>query len=121
MKRGLTLAEVMVAVGLLALAILGLVSAQLFATRASNEVSERHLAGVIAASLMADAEVTLRKSFSQSVSRARSPVPEHRGYQAEVNQNVVMSGDLKEIEVIVYWVDKKGPQEHHLWTKIARR
>lgn len=109
------------AVGLLSMAILGLVSAQLFATRAGQEVSERHLAGVIASSLMADAEVTLRKSFSQSVARSRGPVPEHPRYQAEITETRRLSGDLKEIEVTVYWIDKEGPQEHRLWTKIARK
>lgn len=118
-RRAFSLAEVMVAVGLVGMAILGLVSAQIFATRARHDVSRRQTAGVIATSMMNDAQASLAYDFSASVARPRAVQPTYPEFQTEVDEQKVMPGQLDRVEVVVYWTGKYGPQEYRLWTEFA--
>jgi prepilin-type N-terminal cleavage/methylation domain-containing protein len=119
--RGFTLAEVMLAVLILSLAVLGLLSVQAYAFRAQSKGTERNRASVIAASRMNALEAKLKDDFGASVTQARAYVPDEAGYEIAVAQAAVPPlDDLKELLVTVYWTDDQGPHEYDLRTRVLK-
>ncbi|MBI3926473.1 MAG: prepilin-type N-terminal cleavage/methylation domain-containing protein [Armatimonadetes bacterium] len=117
-RSGFTLLEILVALAVVALGLLGLISVMIYSTRARIQGTERQTASVIALSLMSDAENALAADFGAPVGVARAPVAGSPGYEAEVQAADERPG-LKRVEVTVYWTDERGRQEFRLWTKLA--
>lgn len=118
MRRGFTIAEVVVCLGLLSVGLLALVSSILYALRAGEDSTETHTAGVAAASIMCQVRQTLARDFTRSVAVRRQPLPNHAGYEYEVAERAEMGGELKRVEVTIYWKDRQGDRRFRAWTKV---
>lgn len=119
--RGFTLAEVMLAVLILSLAVLGMLSVQAYAFRAQGKGTERNRASLLAASRMNAVEAKLKDDFGATLTQARAPVPDAPGFELAVAQAAVPAlADLREVLVTVYWTDDQGPHEYGLRTRILK-
>src|SRR5438105_210758 len=106
--RGFTLAEVMVCVLLLAMAVLGLVSVQVYTLNATKSNRGAHTATVISTSVMNDVEHRLHQNFTQSVAQSSTAVPGFDGFQCAVAESFVDTAQtLKQIDTTVFWKDKE--------------
>jgi len=116
--RGFTLAETMLALLIVSIALLGLVAQQIYAHRAQSKVSLRQRAGMEAASRMADLQAGLMEDFVPRTV-ARQAVEEGLEYAATV-QPVPGLDDLLDVRVTVYFTDAQGPQQADLRTRCLR-
>lgn len=106
----------------LSLAILGLVSVQVYALRAQSKMGERNVAAVIAASRLNALEGQLDQDFGRVVAAARAPLPDHPDYQLAIAERALPGLDnLKEVAVCVYWTDAHGPHEYCVWSRFLKR
>lgn len=106
------------ALGLISVALLGLMSMQAFALKTQRKSTRRHTASVIASSLMAETEKSVRDDFETDTARSRGPANEPE-YEVEIVETVGPD-DLKRVEVRVFWSDDQGDQSYRLWTKFIR-
>ncbi len=116
MRRGYSLIEVLVATFLLALAVLGLVSAHLYAVRAEREGLGRYDSGAAAGMILAGIESDLRKNpddFHKSYAVSARPVPDLSDVVYSVDESDV-SPRLRKFTVTV----TSGAQEFKLWTLV---
>lgn len=120
---GFTLAEVMICVALLSMAVLGLVSAQIFALQAGQGNKKRHTASVMAWRLLSDVEEQARRDFSVSAARPRQRAAERLGpnemfqdYEYEIREQN-LAPDFRRVEVVLHFTDDKGARsEYSAWT-----
>lgn len=115
LRRGLNLAEVMVSLLLISIAVLGLVSVHLYSARAAQGNRSRHTASVLAASTMHQTEERVRQDFSVSVASPRQAHPEAAGYEYEILETLP-EPTLKRVEVRVFWQTREGAQQYAIWT-----
>lgn len=115
--RGFTLAEVMVGLLIVSLAVLAMVSVQAYAFRAQTKGTGRNRASLLAASRLGAIEAALKEDFAASVDSARTVV--EPGYELAVGSSSVLVS-LKEVLVSVYWVDDQGPHEYDLRTRVLK-
>jgi Tfp pilus assembly protein PilV len=115
--RAFTLAEIMVSLLFLSIALLGLVSAQIYSLRASGGNRSRHTASVIAHNMLNEKEEALRKDFSTSVAQSRSAVEGQEGFQCAIIEESP-AADFKKITVIIYWKESQENHEYSIWTYI---
>ncbi len=114
-RRGFNLAEVMVSLLLITIAVLGLVSVHIYSARAAQGNRGRHTASLLAASRLHALEEAVRQDFAVSVAAAKAPDPDQPDYQVEVLETLP-EPTLKRVEVRVSWDSKEGPQRYDLWT-----
>jgi prepilin-type N-terminal cleavage/methylation domain-containing protein len=117
--RGFTLAEIMVCLLFLSIALLALVSTQIYSLRASGGNRLRHTASIIAYTIMNEKEEALRKDFTASASQAKADVVGHEGFQCAVLEDLLQA-DFKRITVIIYWRDGQENHEYSIWTYIYK-
>lgn len=117
-SRGFTLAEILISVFLLAVAVLGLIGVRLYAARAAGAVPYRQTASLIAASKMAEIEHRLRGSESYlEVAEPRTQDPEHPRFNYEVLTDFDAGLKLVSVDVVVRWEDRERPGEYKLHTR----
>ncbi|MDQ7821205.1 MAG: prepilin-type N-terminal cleavage/methylation domain-containing protein [Candidatus Eremiobacteraeota bacterium] len=114
-SRGFTLAEIMVCLLLLTIAVMGLVSTQIYSLKATGGNKYRHLASVIAYRVMSEKEKALRTDFSVSAAHSRSDVPGEEGFQYEVLEEAPGTS-IKKVTVKVYWTEGTELKSYSLWT-----
>ncbi|MEW6279108.1 MAG: prepilin-type N-terminal cleavage/methylation domain-containing protein [Candidatus Eremiobacterota bacterium] len=114
-RRGFTLAEIMVCLVLLTIAVLGLIAVQIYSLRAGQGNRERHTASVLASAALGRIEEQVRQDFSSSVAQPRRPHPEAAGYEMQVLETLP-DVDLKRVEVHIFWRGKDGWHDYSLWT-----
>jgi len=107
----------MVAMVFLSIALLGLVSVQIYSLRATGGNRQRHVASIIASSVMNEKEEALRKNFSDPVGQARMEVPGQEGYHYEVTEELC-APSLKKVTVTVSWKERERTVEYSVWTYI---
>lgn len=118
----MSLAEVIVAIGIFAVAVLALISVRAYALRSQVKAQQHQQATALALSLMAEAEVRVKTDFEASLETPASPLmrtedlPEGYSYVAT---QTYPNPDLQTITLKVRWTDRNGPQEYELWTKFA--
>ncbi|MEW6283500.1 MAG: hypothetical protein AB1758_33125 [Candidatus Eremiobacterota bacterium] len=120
--KALTFAEVLVALAILAMAVMALISVQLFALQAGTKGRLRHQAATEAASRLDALEGLLRSSreeFQVDHSQARAAIPGRPGWFA-AQADRLESPNLKRITVSVYFPDRTE-HEYTLWTLVYRR
>jgi hypothetical protein len=118
-SSGLSLAELILALLLTLIAVLGLVGVVSYSLRAQAKSSTSHIASVIASNLMEDAQGTCWDNFSAPLTAARQVVPSHPGYEFAIAENLE-NADLKRVEISIYWNDREGARQFDLWTKLVR-
>ncbi|MEW6283608.1 MAG: hypothetical protein AB1758_33665 [Candidatus Eremiobacterota bacterium] len=119
--RAFSLAEVLVAIFLLAVAVLGLVTTRLYAVRAERAGLERYDLGGVAGSVMASIEAALQQSpdrFTRSYAAARQPVPDMAGVVYSVEETS-LSPRLRKFTVTVFAPTQQGEVEFRLWTLVS--
>ena len=117
----MTLAEVMVFVVLVSMAVLALVGAQLYAMRANSGSRERTTASSIAYSELNEVLAEQRQEFSRIAARPRAKVLYQPDFESAVAQLYYdASTDLKRVSCSVYWSDREGPHEFSTWTYVYR-
>ncbi|MEW6282973.1 MAG: prepilin-type N-terminal cleavage/methylation domain-containing protein [Candidatus Eremiobacterota bacterium] len=129
MRRGLTLAEVLTGVAILAVALLALISVQIFTLRATSndarqnralELAQSRLDSVIAVLANADPDRRAQLQNQLPPSGAVLPDPDNPDFRSQV----VLTPDpsqpgpvLRQVEVQVFWDDKHGAHQVRLWTQ----
>lgn len=119
----MTMAEVMIALAVLTIAVFGLIGARSYALRARSVSVERRQAVMLAATALEDAERTLRHEFSRDVTWGPAPHSQAPQYEMEISQdaNYDSSAKLKRVEVRMSWKDRNGSQSHKVWTVMYDR
>ena len=115
MKRGLTLLELLLVLGLLALVFFPLLSLLSSGLTASSEIEGTSTALQLAQEKM---ESIKNLAFASIVSEDRSDVPDLPGYQREVIVNN-LNATLIEVSVRVYWKVKNSELNLTLQTLIT--
>jgi len=118
----MTLAEVMIFVMIVSMAILALVGAQIYALRANSGSRERTTASTIAYSTLNEVLSQQRQNFAANANRARAKCVYEPDFESAVSQLYYPDGkdDLKQVFCSVYWTDKAGPHEYSTWTYVYR-
>ena len=119
--RGLTLAEILISLFILLVAVLGLIGVRLFAAKAATEAPSRQTASLIAASQVAEVEHRLRGGASpEEVSFTSTPHPEHPEFDYEVSaSNHPAYIDLVLVDVVVEWSDRDRRSRYKLHTRFT--
>lgn len=115
---GFNLAEVMVALVLIVVALFALVAMQAHAMRSQTDSRESHLASVIAGSLLAQAEAKLEEDFEADVTRQLSPVADYPDFEGQV-QVRSLGDELKTIKVEVRWINGPRAARRSVETTVA--
>lgn len=122
MRRALSLAEVIVALACLAVALLGLVGAQLYVMRAGAKQERFHQASLLAGSQLARVEQKLRDDFSAVVDQPRTTL--EPGYEWACRRSppadASLTAELTRVDVSIYYQDAQGPHEYQLWTYVTK-
>jgi len=123
-SKGFTLAELLLCLFILAVALLGLVTANVYAVRARRGSQRLVLATSLAVSYMTEIEETLRLSqdeFATSHRLERRPVPDYPGYFYAVD-DPGLSPTLKAVIVSLYYPDGNGlPNREYPLRTVVRR
>ncbi|MBI3926122.1 MAG: prepilin-type N-terminal cleavage/methylation domain-containing protein [Armatimonadetes bacterium] len=120
-RRGFTFAEIMVCLLLLSIAVLGLVSVQIFSFKATVQNEKQHIASLIARTVMAEAEHKLDLYFNDATlsTGAAVPAPGHDGFNYAVLAPPELDDDddgLRQVEVTVMWQDAGGEHRYRIET-----
>ena len=122
---GMTMMEVMVAVGILGVSILALISVLIFSFKAQVKSEKTHCASLIAKTLLNQSGHLLEEDFDRvSLSPplpgpGKKVLPSQPDYQVEVTL-VSESPNLRRVEVSVSWEDYNGHQEQTTASKFLR-
>ncbi|MCA9794442.1 MAG: hypothetical protein KC910_21690 [Candidatus Eremiobacteraeota bacterium] len=130
--RAFTFAEVVVAVGILAIAALALVGVHLYAAKASHENQQQHRASLAAASLLADLEDALSGDPDLVVPGGEVALQGFAGFNPSQPHQFSAFGDFRfeldlpprdashpltrRADLEVRWSDQKGSHRYHVWT-----
>lgn len=119
-SRGLTLAEILLCVFILAVAILGLVSVQVFALKARTVTSERLRAANAAAAVLAGIESQAGLDYTTSFARLRGALEPGLEYTVDDQPR---TASLRQLTITVYFRDLEGGREsaYTLQTLLHRR
>lgn len=128
-ERGVTLAEILIALSLMALTLLALVGLQTMILKGRQKSTLQIHAAKLAATLMIDIESELATDIETDVSRARAPVPPESlmdspyAFEYEVAQSFdgPPEDGLKDVAVTLYWSDKNGRQQKTIWSKFVKQ
>lgn len=107
-RRGFTLVEVLTAVGLIAIGLLGLVGVRLYALRVASEAPHQQTASLIAETQLTQAEEKLRQG--QSLNQVRVAATRHAQhplfeYEVQAALDSTLS-NLVLLDVEVRWQDQ---------------
>lgn len=122
----MSLVEVVAALGILSVAILGMVYTQIFTLRASNHSKGRQIAVQACRSHLNQARFQLRQNFSANPqtagwqNEAVTSLPSLQYLVQEVTPNPNPWPDLKVIEVSVRWNDRQGDHSYQLTTALHK-
>ncbi len=116
-RRGFSLAEVMAAIFLLAIAILALVGVLIMNLRATAKPVERHTATLIASSALDKAEAQLRSDWSVAPDFGPAADPEDDRFTVTLS-SADTNSQLKSLQVVVTWSDSNGDQRLVLNTAV---
>ena len=119
--RGLTLAEILISIFLVAVAVLGLIGVRLYAARAGAGVPYRQTASLIAASQMAEVEHRLRGGATTGdVSVGPTQHPDHPDFEYEITASDHPAYvDLIMVDVVVRWDERERPASYRLHTRFT--
>lgn len=117
--RAFTLAELLLCLFVVAVAIMGLFSVLIYATRARTVSNQRLQASAAAVDVMSVLEHQLRLNFDAAVARPRGQLQAELGYQVD---QTPLGTDLQRVRVQVFYRDLEGSQEgvYRLETLIRR-
>jgi len=124
--RGFSLLETLVFLVVITVAILGLLSAQVYALRCGNYNRHRHTASTLAESILSEATAQLNRKFDQDLSYPPQPVAYQPDFQSALlcTYQPDSGGDqnLKRLVAAVYWRDPNQSQQRSLqvWTYVYR-
>lgn len=130
--NGFSLAEILVLLALLAVSILGLLTAQTYALKCSNYNRARHTAATIMESEVNAARAELVRDFSSDPSHPREANAYAPDFQSELvcvyaptSATLTYGADenLKEVRVAVYWRDAAQTRTERKiegWTLVYR-
>jgi Tfp pilus assembly protein PilV len=107
----------MVCLVILSIAILGLVSAQIYSLKVTTGNKMRHTASVIATTLMNEKEEALRANFSQSAAQPRIAFSGAEGFEYAISEEIVDT-NFKKIDVDVYWTENGIEHTYSIWTNL---
>lgn len=113
--RGFTIAETMVALVVLSIAVLGLVAVQAYSLRSSQGNKTRHEASEIASAVMASVESRLRKNPDDTTIAQTERVPVREGFEYTVTTRTAETR-LLHVSVCVYYKDRTGEHSYDVWT-----
>lgn len=121
---GFSLIETLVAMFILAVAVLGLYSAQAYALAAHKKSRGDYQAGSVGTSLLEELESRHRLShqdFLADASVARTGVPGHPQLEYAVDQEYLSPAqDLKKLTVTVFSRDESGSwKAHRFWLVVS--
>ncbi len=127
--RGVTLAEILVSLSLLALTLLALVGLQTTILKGRQKSTLQVHAAKLAATLMIDIESELASDIEVDVSQPRAPVPPESlldgpyTFEYEVTQSFdgPPEDGLKDVSVTLYWSDKNGDHQRTIWSKFIKQ
>lgn len=112
---GFNLAEVLVAILFLTLALFALISVNVYSLRATQSNRGRQLANLIATTELGEVEARLKVDFHRAVAAPVHPSSQFAGYRLEVRdlgyENAARS--LRRVQVLVYW-EEKGARSYDL-------
>lgn len=130
-SRAFTLAEVLLALFVVSVALLGLITVKAYAARARTLSRERLTAANLAVSLMTQVENRLLdglEEFAVQYDYSRREIPDHPGYMYAMDDSYAADSQgpqqtLKLITLTVYYPDENGLtlREYPLWTMVHRR
>lgn len=125
MTKAFTLAEILVFIALLTIAIFGLMAAQVYALQCTHYNKSRHTASTILESEINHSRAQLIEAFSEDISHSKSPdeyYPDFSTYLECIYHEPSIDENLKKITCTVYWTDRDTKQETHLtgWTYVYR-
>ena len=132
---GFNLAEVAVVILLLTVAVLALVSSQIYVIKSKEKNEERHQASLIASSLLADLEQALGEDFTVELVYADEDVLGFAGFSDNPVNNpsaydapylgrfkftvLAVDGDTtrtRKVNLVVSWEDQDGTHDYRIWT-----
>ena len=122
-RRGLSLSEVIVAVGICTIAVFALVSLQVASLRWKSKSGRQQEASLLASSALDETVSRLRLNFKDT-GLNQSLHPLSGGF---FRQRVQVTNDgteadpdavIKKVEVIIYWNDRQGEQHYRLVTRV---
>ena len=124
-QRGINLLELVLAIALCGMALLAVVGVQWRYHKAFQQDEHRLQARAIASSLMSEFEAGLRTNFDADWSRVRQDVPAEldpkSDYEYECAESIEdTDGNLKRLQLEVFWTDKRGAQSEKLWCIFLR-
>lgn len=122
----MTLAEILISIAFVALAILAGLGVQLFVLKAQQKSGLSNLSVSVAQSVLAQSRQSLRENFEASATITRTSVPEALDpdgrfeYEViETEQPAPLTDQLKGLVVTVYWSDQNGQHSYRVATKVA--
>ena len=124
-QRGINLLELILAIALCGMALLAVVGVQWRYHKAFQQDERRLQARAIASSLMSEFEAGMRTNFDADWNRVRQTVPlelDSKGeYQYECTESIEDGdGNLKRLQLEIFWTDKRGGQSEKLWCIFLR-
>ena len=121
-KRAFTLAEMMVFLALITIALFALIAAQFYAFRASQGSRQRQLAANLAYSYLSAGEDGLRQAFSRDQSLPLTPLADPAGFRVILTDQYEPDGmeNLKHIRCTIYWDEAQTVREYRASLDIYR-
>lgn len=126
-QPGLSLSEVVVALGLTGIAVFALVSLQLASMRWKAHSAVRQRASLLASSLLDETVSKLRIRFADlSLERPRQVHPQQPEFEYQVHladddldpSTDLSSCTLKSVEVVVFWKERTGEKSFRLFSRV---
>ena len=112
---GFNLAEVLVALLFLTLALFALISVNIYSMRAAQGNRGRQLANLVATTELGEVEAHLKVDFHQPIAQSVQASPQFPGYRYAIQdlgyENPTHS--LRRVQVVVQW-DEKGARSYEL-------
>ncbi len=126
-RRGLSLSEVVVALGLTSIAVFALVSLQLASMRWKTHSAVRQRASLLASSLLDETVSKLRIRFTDlGLERPRQVHSQQPEFEYQIHladDDLDPSTDLsnctlKSVEVVVFWKERTGEKSFRLFSRV---
>ncbi|MBS2038200.1 prepilin-type N-terminal cleavage/methylation domain-containing protein [bacterium] len=124
-RRAFTLAEVLVFIAIVSIAVLGVFSIQALSLRYTQYNRSRHTAVTLLASTLSASQCQLERAFYADPSHPRTP-SETEGFETAVisvyEPDLGPASNLRRVEAFVYWKDAGETQERSIsaWTYVYR-
>jgi len=120
-RRAFTLAESLVGMFILAVAVLGVLACLIFAQRAERQAANDYQVAAVARGVMAEILANLRlsqQSFQVSQSCPRSPIVSHPELEYQIDDSLV-GPRSKKVHLVIYYKNQQGtPCQSAYWTEV---